>query len=280
MYLMKSKYYLLAGLILRIDSETGIKDSAMYSEFYSARGQPDITVKITEAPLPVKNGEGIAVGGSRELYSGEGGERLYSSFYTPRGYVDYACRIIKKDCIELYIDFEGGLWDSMVFNALNIPEILADRGIFLCHSSFIIYRGEAVLFLSDKGGGKSTQASLWARGRGAEIVNGDRSLLKYEGGRLVACGTPYCGSSKTALNKSVPVRALILLEKGEKNEIRKASGTAALTGIAAQLSRETRQSAAAFEFAAGVCSSTGVYKMKCVPDLSAVEALEEILWQV
>lgn len=251
----------------------------MYEEFHTRACQADITVRITFSPLPVKSGEAVPAGYAREFYRAGDEERLYSSYYTPDGFVDYSCRIIKDDYIELFIDFDGGLWDSMVFNALNIPELLAARGIFLCHSSYIIHRGEAVLFISGKGGGKSTQASLWQKERNAEIINGDRSLLKFEGDRLMACGTPYCGSSKTALNRTAPVRALILLGKGSENIIERVSGIQALTGIVSQLSREHYQNLSACEFAEKICRTAPVYSMKCLPDPSAVQALEDVLWE-
>ena len=278
---MTSKFYDIAGLKIRIDSDRTIGNSDRYAEFYSQSGKADIETAIISSPLPPKNGAGIKTGGDRIFFYDEKGKlNLYSYYYTPGGEKEYACRTEENGRFTLFIDYPDGLWDSMIFNALNLPEILEMRGIFLCHSSFIIHRGEAILFIGSKGAGKSTQAALWEKHAGAKIINGDRTLLKFEGGRLNASGTPYCGSSKIALNESAPVKALILTGKADKNELKKSEGTQALIKITEQLSYEFYQNTQAVEFAAEICGNTPVYSLDCLPDESAVKLLEETLWKI
>ena len=59
--------------------------------------------------------------------------------------------------------------------------------------------------------GKSTQAGLWERYRGAKIVNGDRALLRKINGSWAACGWPVCGSSDICLLGDTPIHAIIML---------------------------------------------------------------------
>ena len=90
--------------------------------------------------------------------------------------------------------------------------------IFL-HASAVIYQGQAYLFTAPSGTGKSTQAELWRRYCGAEILNGDKVVLRDAGENLIAYGGPVAGSSNIYVDKCAPVAAVIQLEKGTHNSI-------------------------------------------------------------
>lgn len=275
---MKSKYYAMGGLRLRVDSPQAIAESRFYPAFYAPPGASDLTVTVTLGALPPRSGAPVDRKPGRAFYQDGTHLRLFTTYATAEQTKEFACRDGQEDRVQLTVDHPEGLWDSMLFYALNLPELLANAGSFLCHSSFVIYRGEAILFTADKGAGKSTQAALWAAERGAEIINGDRALLRMENGRLTAYGTPYCGSSQIALNRAAPVRAVILLEKGTANRIAPCCGMQALLPLTAQLSYEFYQNARAMDFALEVCRSVPVYSLACLPDASAVALLERTLW--
>ena len=277
---MKNKYYALAGLRIGLESERPVAESRFYRAFYAEPGACDLTVTVTEGAVPPRTGTLIDSKPDRAFYRDGAQLRLFTTYAMPDRPVPFACRAAQGDRVLLTVDHPDGLWDSMLFFALNLPELLAEREIFLCHSSFILYRGEAVLFVADKGAGKSTQAALWAAERGAEIINGDRSLLRFVDGRLTAFGTPYCGSSQIALNRSAPVKAIVLLGKGPDNRIAPRTGMQALLPLLAQLSYESFQNERATEFALRVCQSVPVYALTCRPEAAAVALLERTLWQM
>lgn len=275
---MNHKYYRIAGLRIHVESPRPIAQSRFYPAFYAPPGESDLTVTVTEGPLPPPAGRLTARRQDYAFYGEGDALQLFTAYAQPGGPVNYACRTAAGGKILLTVDHPAGLWDSMLFYALNLPELLAQQGAFLCHSSFIIHRGAAVIFTADKGAGKSTQAALWAAERGAQIINGDRSLLRCTDGRLTAWGTPYCGSSAIALNRSAPVKAVILLEKGDCNRLTPCAGMQALLPLLAQLSFENYQNARATDFALAVCRSVPVYALACLPDASAVALLEKTLW--
>ncbi|MBR4728441.1 MAG: hypothetical protein IK080_11195 [Clostridia bacterium] len=276
---MKNKYYALAGLRIGVESQRPVADSRFYGAFYAPAGACDLTVSVTDGALPPRTGDLVDRKPDRAFYRDGAQLRLFTTYPKPGRAVPFACRETQGDRVLLTVDYPDGLWDSMLFFALNLPELLAERDCFLCHSSFILYREEAVLFVADKGAGKSTQAALWAAERGAEIVNGDRSILRMANGRLTAFGTPYCGSSQIALNRSAPVKAIVLLGKGEENRIAPRTGMQAMLPLLAQLSYETYQNARATEFALQVCQNVPVYALTCRPEAAAVALLEKTLWQ-
>ena len=72
--------------------------------------------------------------------------------------------------------------------------------------------------------GKSTQADLWQRYEGAELLNGDRTVLRRIDGVWTAFGSPYAGSSNCFVNESRPVRAIVLLSQGSVCSLRRPRG--------------------------------------------------------
>ena len=276
---MKSKFYSIAGIRLRADSEREIADSRLYEAFCAPEGGCDVRVAVREGPLPERAGRLVSHKDGRSFYVDGDRAVMFSSYPDWGGEKPYACREGTDDRIVLTVDYPDGLWDAMLFHALNLPELFAQRGFFMLHCSFVICRGEAVLFCAGKGVGKSTQAALWKKYRRAEIVNGDRALLGLSEDGLTAFGTPYCGSSEIALNRSAPVKAVVLIEQGPRNEICRCEGASAFIRILSQLSFEDYQKEKAVDFATGVCAGVPVYAMKCLPEESAVSLLEERLWK-
>lgn len=94
----------------------------------------------------------------------------------------------------------------------------------LIHSSAIEYKGKAYLFAADSGVGKSTHTALWrmAFGNDVKMINDDKPVVRILDGKAVAYGTPFDGGSGIANNISAPLGAVIFIERGENNSIRKA----------------------------------------------------------
>ena len=106
-----------------------------------------------------------------------------------------------------------------IFNALALEKVLIKHQAIVLHSSFVVWKNQAILFTAPSGTGKSTQASLWEMHQKAIIANGDRTILKEKDGRLYAYGMPVCGSSDICLNVEVPVKAIVYLSQAPENKI-------------------------------------------------------------
>ena len=74
--------------------------------------------------------------------------------------------------------------DTIFGSILSLEKRMYFHNSFILHSAYICVNGKAVLFTAPSGGGKSTQAKLWADHRGARTINGDRTLL--QGGRRLS----------------------------------------------------------------------------------------------
>ena len=108
---------------------------------------------------------------------------------------------------------------------------------FLMHSAVIEYEGAGYAFAAQSGTGKSTHISLWKKhfGDGVRIINGDKPILRFEGDRLYAFGTPWCGKEGWHTNASVPLKAICFLERAPVNTIRRIEAKDAIGRIFHQL---------------------------------------------
>ena len=145
-----------------------------------------------------------------------------------------------------------------------------------CMLSYIIFRGRAILFTAQKQVGKSTQAALWEKHMGAEVINGDRALIRCVDGEWRAFGSPYCGTSRICKNADARIAAIVILCQAEENSLRCAKPNEALAALMSGISYDT-QSKRSTEKCLDICGklieAVPFYKLDCVPEKSAVEAL-------
>ena len=135
-------------------------------------------------------------------------------------------------------DFSIAYHESLCVYREICKKILAYGGILL-HAAVIEVDGRAYAFSAPSGTGKSTHISLWRRtlGERVQIINGDKPILRYEGGRFIAYGTPWCGKEGWQRNASAPLDAICFLERNEENRIRRMTSAEAVDHIFHQLLR-------------------------------------------
>lgn len=108
---------------------------------------------------------------------------------------------------------------------------------FLMHAAVIAVDGEAYAFAAKSGTGKTTHMKLWLEtfGERAQVINGDKPILRYIDGTLYAFGTPWCGSEGMGHNAKAPLRALCFIERSETNSIAPMASAAVIGRIFHQL---------------------------------------------
>lgn len=150
-------------------------------------------------------------------------------------------------------------------------------GAIYMHASVVALDGEAYAFAARSGVGKSTHSALWLRhfGERAFVVNGDKPLLRFSGGKLLVYGTPWCGKEGMHTNTAVPLKAICFIERGKVNGIRRADADEALGRIFKQIlvPREERRLSAFMEVLDRVMSEIPMYVLTCnISDEAAVTA--------
>lgn len=168
----------------------------------------------------------------------------------------------------------------LVLNAMEAEHHIVSHGGFLLHASFIRWQGRAILFTAPSGTGKSTQADLWCRLRGAELMNGDRAAVMVEPDGVKACGIPFCGTSGVCRNETLPVAAIIYLSQAPKSEIARLTGLWAFRRVWEGCSVNVwnhEDMARCTQTVMDVVQRVPVYHLACTLDESAVTALETML---
>lgn len=173
------------------------------------------------------------------------------------------------------------LWDSnLAVKLWQLPQQLIARKEIFLHASFLAYDGKAILFTGPKQIGKSTQAELWRRTRGATVMNGDRALLRKENGSWYACGSPFCGTSKICTAGQLPLSAIVILQQGTENTAVAATPretVAAMLGGCTYNTASTDETGLVIDIAAELLQSVSVIKLTCLPNEGAVECLQRAL---
>lgn len=166
---------------------------------------------------------------------------------------------------------------------MALEEVLYSRGRFLLHASYVDTEDGALLFTGPSGIGKSTQAALWEQYGGGKIQNGDRAALYEEDGRIIASGSPYAGSSGVYRNHQSRVRAILVLEQGEENRLRRLKGREGLLPLLRESSfsyMDGEMKIHQTELFIRVMETVPVYHYCCRKDRSAVYTLKEELERI
>ena len=103
----------------------------------------------------------------------------------------------------------------------RISEYMPSCDTFLFHASAIAVDGRAYLFAAASGTGKSTHARLWREllGERAVMINDDKPFVRITPHHAVVYGSPWNGKHRLGVNICVPLKAVCILERSDKNHI-------------------------------------------------------------
>lgn len=201
---------------------------------------------------------------------------LETYLYSENEKADITLSIPKEMEAEHEIFVRTNIWNYLAFE-----DVLINHQAFILHSSFISWQNNGILFTAPSGTGKSTQADLWKKYEDADIYNGDRTIIRKIDGKYYGFGSPYAGSSGIYRNESAPIKAIIVIEQGPDNVIRRLRGREAFL----PLFRETLMNTWNKEYMEKMTDllmdaacQIPVYHLSCRPDQDAVDTVKnEIL---
>ena len=104
-------------------------------------------------------------------------------------------------------------------------KILAEYDGFFFHSSALEMDGGGYLFSALSGTGKSTHTRNWRRRFGDRVtmINDDKPIIRKIDGAFYVCGTPRMGKSDIGCNRTAPIKAVYILQRGEENRAQRIS---------------------------------------------------------
>ena len=158
--------------------------------------------------------------------------------------------------------------------------LLLRHNAFLLHSSLVELHGKAVLFSAPSGVGKSTQAQLWAEHLGADLLNGDRTVIRRTDAGFTAAGSFWSGTSGIYRNVQAPIAGIFLLEQASENRIEPV-GIEAFRALLSESTVNSWDPAFMTQLTDLICdvmAQVPIYRLRCRPDKGAVELAYQTLF--
>ncbi len=274
-----------ADLVIDFQAEFPMAVPDELEPFLCEGGCPTDTyeLRILREPL-VSQGERLHNHKGITAYrEGEGTLLLYGD--ESQGDVIFGTRLRHSGQHTIYVREEAArhmAFGSRLGGIMNGEELLLRHNAVVLHSSLVSYRGRGILFSGPSGMGKSTQADLWKQTFGAEILNGDRAVIRLMQDGFRAGGSPWCGSSGIYRREHIPVEAIVLLRQGTENRILPAEPKIAFREIYSQCIVHDWDK----YFVNRICDlvqelvrQVPVYILSCLPAPSAAILTEKIVFR-
>ncbi len=167
-------------------------------------------------------------------------------------------------------------------NAIHVllAEKLTEYDILQIHGSALSMNGEGIIFTAKSGTGKSTHARLWRELFGSKVlmINDDKPMVNVRD--MTVCGTPWDGKHHLSTNTVVPLRAIVKLERDEKNSITPLKNRDAIALLMSQAytSKDPNVFARIMDMEAKLVETLDFYLLKCNMEPAAAKmAWEEII---
>lgn len=273
----------VGGVRFHFDSDCDIIVEDSIAPFFSTSNSLcDIHIRLihdfTDAPLPSSPmvGEDVLMeyyqetNGILSMTKGGSGRYLASCLYRP-----------SHRALSVWLNFPAGTAVDTLGNILRmipIRRLLLEHGVLFLHASQIALGPIGILFSAPSGTGKTTQARLWNRFRGAQILCNDRTLTDC----TTTYGFPVDGSEPVITGQRRQLGAVVILQQAPENTVRRLRAREALPMLMSQAVLDvwdTAAQSAATERMLDLISKTPVYLLACTPDEKAVQCLEQQLWK-
>jgi len=284
-------FYRIADLVIAVDAVDGVPEMYNFQPFRcdaaaAAAAAADIRYHVRPYPAdspPVPPEEAM------ELV----GQDYVNRLYLADGRLFKRVGMLEGDPRAMWFEQRIGDWHQATVhipddwldyqgfgNVFSLEKTLLPFGGLMLHCSLIEHEGRMIAFSARSGAGKSTQAGLWEKHKGARIINGDRGILRNVGGAINAYGSPYAGSSLLFIDVKAPLAAIVMLEQAKENTIRKMPQDEALGLFVSQSSLPLWQPELfemGMETLEAIITGVPMYKLSCLPDEGAVECVYECL---
>ena len=233
----------------------------------------------TVEQLPEQEGERVFLGGRIQVFRKE--DVQISVLGTPAEAHTRISRQGNQTWVQvLRSQVPDRIMPRLVLNSLEAEHHIVRHGGILLHSSFIRVEDSAILFTAPSRTGKSTQAELWKKYRGAEVINGDRTAVVPTGDAVMAYGIPYCGTSGICRDAKLPVAAIVCLSQAPQDRVEPLMGMRAFRNLWEGCSVNLWDREDVELCTKGVMEvirQVPVVHLACTPEKSAVETLEAYL---
>ncbi len=276
----------VAGMPIRIDSAQKEWFDSLYRPYERQDDRPSVmnirTVMLDEIPCP--EGEVVQSIKSATIFKLEDGRHcrcgrkldgdIFLATYYNSDYSDVEIQM-RRDLIHPQFTSEG--WEYSL-TGFSFQDRLTMLGGGVLHASAIEWRGHGIAFSANSGTGKSTHVGLWQQLLGDEVtvVNDDKPAIVFEDDRAMLCGTPWSGKNAINANVTAPLDAIVFIERGTENSIRRLDPLRSYFYLTSQLARpyyDVNLGEKLVEFGERLLANVPIYCLTCNISTEAVETV-------
>lgn len=289
------KKYEVARHLFSIEAK---EDSFLWSYMEESYGPFEADMNTTAPLFSVKVCDIVEPDGGEQIYSDYGnteeGFMSLSVFKSPKGFYflmtqpgsnePNARLFVSLDYSMATVSLHGSRqlqWFSFTA-AVDFCFLLATacHNTLLTHSSAVIYKGRAYLFLGKSGTGKSTHSRMWLNAiEDVVLMNDDHPVIRVgQDGIPVAYGSPWSGKTKCYKNICAPVGGIIRISRAPHNKARRLSPIQAYASLMTSCSGMTWEKPLADgkdRALQAVVSKVPCWIMECLPDEDAARVCRD-----
>lgn len=277
---------LVAGLPIRIDSAQKEYFDTLYGPYAHQDGREPVmeirTKMLDEIVCPegevlqsIKSATMLRLAdGRRCRYSRNLSGEIFLATYYNDDYSDVEIQM-RKGMIHPQFTSEG--WEYSL-TGFSFQDRLTALGGGVLHASSIAWRGKGIAFSANSGTGKSTHVGLWQQLLGDEVtvVNDDKPAIVFDGDQAMLCGTPWSGKHAINANVTVPLKAIVFIERGAQNSICRLDPLRSYFYLTSQLARpyyDVNLGEKLVEFGERLLANVPIYCLTCNISTEAVETV-------
>lgn len=216
---------------------------------------------------------------------------FFDGYYTTKDPV-FTVEPDEKDIKSVQEDFdflnktEGnpiiGYSDSFLENnAIHIlaAEKLLEYNVLMLHGSALAIDSNGIIFTAKSGTGKSTHTRLWREVFGSRVlmVNDDKPLIRVDEAKVY--GTPWDGKHHLSCNISVPLKAIVKIERSPGNKVTPVNVKEALTVLMKRTHVPSEQSkrVSIMDLYIKLIKKVPFYRLECNMDPEAAQVAYKAL---
>ena len=207
-------------------------------------------------------------------------KEIYSATYSNKTHSDIYIELLSSYSHPLFslTDLEYTKTSFLLSNKLSY---IGNNLLF--HGSAIDYRGQGIIFTAPSGTGKSTHTSLWKKifGDAVTIINDDKPIIKSLDESIFMYGSPWSGSTDINTNKKVPLKAIVVLRRGDENKIRRLSPNESIRYLMQETTRPIQEKdiiISIVDMIDQILTKIPIYFLECNTDTSAAITVKKELF--
>ena len=200
------------------------------------------------------------------------GEKLFFELRNKEDYSVLLCHNKNTNIIEMESCNDKFMLRFMLWAAYTM--VAMRKGVMPIHASTIVFENKCLLFLGKSGAGKSTHSQQWLKHiSGSFLLNDDSPMLRINGDKLFAYGTPWSGKTPCYKNKKYEIKSLINIIQHTENEIKKLSDLASIASVYSSFPTMFFTDEFYIDYMSDMVSvvveSVPIYTLKCLPNADA-----------